>query len=82
MVPRQLFHEQISAFGVRRLQWRRPGSSQLVVERGSARLSAAACPYAVGVGVRSRKTLRAANGGGLIGPDFRAYFAGTAYRGF
>jgi len=27
-------------------------------------------------------TLRAANGGGLIRPDFRAYFAGTAYRGF
>jgi hypothetical protein len=22
------------------------------------------------------------NGGGLIRPDFRAYFAGTAYRGF
>jgi hypothetical protein len=27
-------------------------------------------------------TLRAADGGGLIRPDFRAYFAGTAYRGF
>jgi hypothetical protein len=27
-------------------------------------------------------TLRAANEGGLIRPDFRAYFVGTAYRGF
>ncbi len=51
------------------------GAKTAYIERGRE-LRAAACPYAVGVGVRSRKTLRAANGGGLIGPDFRAYFAG------
>src|SRR5258706_9328909 len=43
-VSRQLLHEQISTVGVRRLQRRRPGSSQLIVERGSARLSAVVRP--------------------------------------
>ena len=37
-LARELLHEQISAAGLRRLQRQRPGSPQLIVERGSARL--------------------------------------------
>src|SRR5262245_1965690 len=36
-LTRELLHEQISALGLRRLQRQRPGSSQLIVERGSPR---------------------------------------------
>jgi hypothetical protein len=53
------------------------------VDDGSGWNEGMAFPYAVeSRRVRPRDLGRAANGGGLIGPDFRAYFAGTAYCGF
>jgi hypothetical protein len=39
-----------------------------------------ACPMLLEVGVRPRNFEGSQRS--LIGPDFRAYFAGTAYRGF